>query len=79
MNHWRTAHEARELSNFAAEERSQETIEQFNADTEKEAAWFNQYQEAIELHRLAGERSRAARATYHEQLTGYPKTRIPTT
>jgi hypothetical protein len=76
VNHWRTAHEARELSNFAAEERSKETIEQFTADMEKEATWFEQYQEAIEAHRLAAERSRLARAAYHEKLTNYTNTRV---
>lgn len=77
VNHWRTAHEARELSNFAAEERSKETIDQFNSDMEKEAEWFAQYQEATEVHRLAAEHSRVARAAYHERLTNYTKTRIP--
>ena len=75
VNHWRTAHEARELSNFAAEARTQESIDQFNADMEKEDTWFKQYQEAIETHRLAAERSRLARAAYHEQLTNYTNTR----
>jgi hypothetical protein len=78
INHWRTAHEARELSNFAAEQRSKETIEQFDSDMAKEAEWFTQYQEAIEVHRLASERSRVARAAYHERLTNYTKNRVPT-
>lgn len=76
VNHWRTAHEARELSNFAAEERSKETIEQFNSDMEKESAWFVQYQDAIEAHRVAAERSRLARTAYLETLTNYTKTRV---
>ena len=76
VNHWRTAHEARELSNFGAEERTAESIAQFNADMDKEADWHNQYQEAIETHRLATERSRIARAAYHTRLTNYTKTRI---
>jgi hypothetical protein len=77
VNHWRTAHETRESSNYAAEERSEGTIEQFNSDMEKEAECFTQYQEAIEVHRLAAERSRVARTAYHERLTNYTKTRIP--
>ncbi len=77
VNHWRTAHETRELSNFAAEERSKEAIDQFNADMEKEATWFEQYQEAIEVHRVAAERSRVARQAYLQALTNYTSTRVP--
>jgi len=75
VNHWRTAHEARELANFGAESRTQESIDQFNADMAKEAEWFGQYQEAIEAHRLAAERSRLARDAYHARLTNYTCTR----
>ncbi len=76
VNHWRTAHETRELSNFAAEERTQETIDQFNLDTEGEARWFTDYQNAIEALTLASERSRLAREAYHARLTNYTKNRV---
>lgn len=75
-NHWRTAHESRELSNFTAEERTQEAIEKFNADMEQEEKWFGEYQDAITAHGLASERSRLARAAYHARLTNYAKGRV---
>jgi hypothetical protein len=49
-NHWRTAHETRELSNFAAEERTAAVLAQFELDTGKEADWFEEYQNAIKAH-----------------------------
>jgi len=75
VNHWRTAHETRELSNFAAEERSVETLSQFDSDMTKENERFEQYKEAIKVHATAAEASRLARAAYLQQLTAYTNTR----
>jgi len=74
-NHWRSAHETRELSNFAAEERSAETLVQFDSDMTKEDEWFEQYQEAIKAHAAAADVSRVARAAYLQHLTAYTNTR----
>jgi hypothetical protein len=75
-NHWRSAHETRELSNFQAEDLNKASLDQFAADSAKEADWFTQYQEAIETHRLASETSKQAREQYHARLKAYTDTRI---
>lgn len=75
-NHWRSAHETRELSNFQAEDLTRASLDQFNADTLKEADWFEQYQQAIEAHKLASEVSRQARLQYHARLKVHSDTRV---
>lgn len=74
-NHWRTAHETRELSNFAAEERTAAALAQFELDTGKEADWFGEYQKAIKAHGEASAVSISARETYHARLKEYTDTR----
>lgn len=74
-NHWRTAHETRELSNFAAEERTAAALAQFELDTGKEADWFEEYQNAIKAHAAASSVSIQARDTYHARLKEYTDTR----
>lgn len=75
VNHWRTAHETRELSNFTAENRTAEALAQFNTDMESEATWFEQYQEALVAHAACSERSKKARENYLRHLTNYTNTR----
>ncbi len=73
--HWRTAHEKREASNFDAEERSQEALAAFDADTADEARWFALYEEALaklnQQHAVASQ----ARQAYHAVLKEYTDTR----
>jgi hypothetical protein len=74
-NHWRSAHESRELSNFQAEDLSKDSLAQFAADTAKEADWFSQYQAAIVEHARLSAESAVCRETYHQRLKAYTDTR----
>ena len=74
-NHWRSAHESRELSNFEAEDRSAASLDKFAVDTAREVDWYEQYQQAISAHLAAGQISQQWRATYHQRLKVYTDTR----
>lgn len=76
-NHWRGAHETRELSNFQAEDLTKASLEQFDSDTAKEAAWYQQYKDAIDAHQAATKISAAAREEYHARLKVHTDTRKP--
>lgn len=74
-NHWRSAHEIRELSNFQAEDLTVESLAKFDVDTKSEADWYSQYQDAIAAHTLASQAAASARTQYHERLAAYTCTR----
>lgn len=74
-NHWRGAHETRELSNFQAEDLKKASLDQFDADTLKEAEWYEQYQEAIAAHKAASAVTASAREQYHARLKTHTDTR----
>lgn len=74
--HWRTAHEKREASNFDAEERTAETLAQFDADTAEEARWFALYETALVRLSEANQAAAAAREDYHANLKAYTDTRV---
>lgn len=74
-NHWRTAHETRELSNFQAEDRTAASIAQYEADTAKEAHWYAEYEQAIVAHAAARLLSAEWREKYHARLNAYTATR----
>lgn len=74
--HWRTAHEKREASNFDAEERTAETLAQFDADTAEEARWFALYEAALVRLTEANQAAAAAREDYHANLKAYTDTRV---
>jgi hypothetical protein len=76
INQWRSAHEARELSNLAAEERTEATLAQFDTDTQKEAEWYKQYQESVQRLAVASTLSRNARQCYLTELSNYTTTRV---
>lgn len=74
-NHWRGAHETRELSNFQAEDLTKASLDQFDADTVKETDWYQQYLDAIEALKAASQVSAKAREQYHARLKVHTDTR----
>jgi hypothetical protein len=75
--HWRTAHDQREASNFEAENRTADSIGQFDHDTAEEERWYINYQNALVALNAASQVSAEARELYHSRLKVYTDQRVP--